>query len=234
MRSGAIIRGVSEQRGAAYEIVTFDCYGTLVDWDAGIAAAFVDAARADGLSLAREAVLAAYHVVEPQVEGGPFRTYREVLGECAVRVAARLGWTLDAGRAGFLAESVADWLPFPDTNPALQRLANAGYRLGILSNVDDDILAGTRRHFAVAFEIVVTAQQVRSYKPASGHFLEARTRIGGRPWLHAAQSYYHDVVPARMLGVPVAWVNRKREQPAGEVRPDYEVFSMAALADLLT
>src|SRR5262249_43134171 len=132
-----------------------------------------------------------------------------------------------------LAESVPDWKPFPDTNPALQRLAAAGFRLGILSNVDDDILAGTRRRFAVDFEIVVTAQQVRSYKPAPGHFGEARARIGAVPWLHAAQSYFHDVVPAPAQGIPVAWVNRKREQPLGNVRPEYEVFSLAELAELL-
>lgn len=219
----------------AFDVVTFDCYGTLVDWDAGIASAFVEAARADGVALDPDAVLAAYHAVEPEVEGGPFRSYREVLGECALRVARRLGWALDAGRAGFLAESVAEWPPFPDTNPALERLAAAGCRLGILSNVDDELIAGTRRQFTVtvAFEIVVTAQQVRSYKPAAGHFLEARARVGAASWLHAAQSYYHDVVPARAQGIPVAWVNRKREQPSGSARPDYEVSSLAELADLL-
>ena len=125
------------------------------------------------------------------------------------------------------------WPPFADTNAALERLAAAGYRLGILSNVDDDLLAGTRRHFTVTFDPVVTAQQVRSYKPAHGHFLTARERLGGARWLHAAQSYFHDVTPARALAIPVAWINRKREAPSGTARPDRELTTLRDLADWL-
>jgi FMN phosphatase YigB (HAD superfamily) len=102
-----------------------------------------------------------------------------------------------------------------------------------LSNVDDDLLAGTRRRFTVPFELVVTAQQVGSYKPAHNHFLTARRLISAQRWLHAAQSYFHDVVPARALGIPVAWINRKGEQPLDGGRPDREFPNLTSLADWL-
>ena len=215
------------------DVVTFDCYGTLIDWEAGIASAFAAAARRSRPVDVRAAVRL-HAEIEPVVEAEAFRSYREVLTETARRVAARLGWPLPDGNAGFLAESLPAWLPFPDTNRALRRIAGAGYRLGILSNVDDGLLVWSRRHLGAFFEIVVTAEQVRSYKPAPAHFLEAKTRIGGATWLHAAQSYFHDVVPAHTLGVPVAWINRKKQSPAGAVRPDREFTDLQGLADWLT
>ncbi|MHB8577155.1 MAG: HAD family hydrolase [Dehalococcoidia bacterium] len=221
-------------RSEPYEIITFDCYGTLIDWDGGIVAAFQTTAQADGIRLEAAAVLDAYHAVEPKVEAGPFRPYWEVLTETAWRVADRLGWQLPADHAGFLADSVPNWPPFADTNAALERLAASGYRLGILSNVDDDILAGTRRHFTVPFEFTITALQLQSYKPARSHFDAARARIGNSSWLHAAQSYFHDIVPAAALAIPVAWVNRKHESPSVAARPTREVSTLAALADWLT
>jgi len=112
-------------------------------------------------------------------------------------------------------------------------LSRAGYELGILSNVDDDLLAGTRRHFTVDFSLLVTAQQVRSYKPAAGHFTTARVRIGDQRWLHAAQSYFHDITPAVAHRIPVAWINRKGQQPTGAVRPDREFRTLTELADWL-
>ena len=216
-----------------YDVVTFDCYGTLVDWREGIARAFTDAAAADGVVLDREAVLAAYAEIEPVVEHEAYRRYRDVLAETARRVATRLGWSLAPERARFLPDSLAGWRPFPDTNPALARLVAAGYRLGILSNVDDDLLAGTRRHLDAAFEVVVTAQQVGAYKPAPNHFETARARIGAGRWLHAAQSYFHDVVPAVRHGVPVAWINRHAEAPSGTARADREFRTLTELADWL-
>lgn len=216
-----------------YDVVTFDCYGTLIDWERGITTAFECAARAAGVRVDPGAVLAAYQAAEPAVQGEAYRRYREVLGEAARRVAGTLGWALDEAGARFLAESLADWPPFPDTNPALARLAGAGYRLGILSNVDDDLLAATRRHFTVAFEFCVTAQQVGAYKPAGPHFARGRELVGGRRWLHAAQSWFHDVAPARALGIPVAWINRKGERLGGGGPPDREFRSLSELADWL-
>lgn len=216
-----------------YDVITFDCYGTLIDWERGIQNAFSAAAAAARLPVDPEVAVKLYVEVEAAVEAGPYQSYRAVLTETARRIAARLGWPLPESRAGFLAESVPCWPPFPDTNPALRRLSDAGYQLGILSNVDDDLLAWTHRHLAAFFEIVVTAHKVGSYKPAPAHFTMARSLIGGKRWLHAAQSYYHDVVPCRALGISVAWINRKVETPADGGRPDHEFRTLGELADWL-
>jgi 2-haloalkanoic acid dehalogenase type II len=217
-----------------FDVLTFDCYGTLIDWERGIAEAFAAAAGADGLALDRAAVLRAYHGIEPAVQAERYRSYRDVLAIVARAVAERLGWRLAPGREGFLPESLPAWPPFPDTNEALRRLRATGHRLAILSNVDDDLLAATRCQLAVDFDFVVTAQQVGSYKPAPGHFLAARTRIAGAPWLHVAQSYFHDVQPARAHGIPAAWINRKAEPPLDARGPDHEFRTLAEAADALT
>ena len=216
-----------------YDIITFDCYGTLIDWETGIAGAFMRAVVGTGSRLDPHTVLAAYERIEPVVEAEAYRSYREVLTESARRVARELGRALPEARAGFLADSLPFWIPFADTNAALERLFKAGYQLGILSNVDDDLLAGTRRHFTVPIDLIVTAQQVGSYKPAAAHFTTARERAGGRRWLHAARSHFHDVTPCKRLGVPVAWINRAGET-RGEPRPDRELASLTELADWLT
>src|SRR5207249_12189276 len=137
---------------------------------------------------------------------------------------------LPESRAGFLAESLPYLPPYPDTKAELERLARAGFRLGILSNVDDDLLAGTRRQFRVDFDLIVTAQQVPSYKPADGHFLEARQRIGGKRWLHAAQSHSHDVLPYQRLRISVAWGNRKGLVVPGTQKAERERRRLTELA----
>ncbi|HYB43575.1 MAG TPA: HAD family hydrolase [Candidatus Methylomirabilis sp.] len=219
-------------RGRAYDVVTFDCYGTLIDWEAGIREAFESEAARLRRPVDSAAALALYIEIEAAVEAEPYRSYREVLAETARRIAARLGWPLPESRAGFLAESLPSWRPFADTNPALRRLVEADYQLGILSNVDDELLTWTRRHFAAFFEIAVTAEQVHSYKPAPGHFNAGRALVDGRRWLHAAQSYFHDVAPCRALGIPVAWINRKGEA-AGTAKPDRELSTLGELAEWL-
>jgi 2-haloalkanoic acid dehalogenase type II len=216
-----------------YDVLTFDCYGTLVDWEGGLATAIMRAAWAAGVRLERAAIIRAYMAAEREVEAGGYRSYREVLADSARGVAARLGWRLDPAGASFLAESLPDWVPFADTNAALERLHGAGYALGILSNVDDDLLAGTRRHFTVAFELLITAQQVRAYKPARPHFEAARRAIGARRWLHVGQGYFHDMVPARAQGIPQAWINRNGDTPDDGARVDREFPTLRELADWL-
>ncbi len=220
-------------RARGFECVTFDCYGTLVDWESGIADAFARAAADAGATAPRDAVLRAYARHEPVVEAEAYRRYRDVLAETARRVTMDLN--LPLADTHFLADSVPSWPVFPDTNAALERLSAAGLRLGILSNVDDDLLGGTRRQFTVAFDEIVTAQQVGAYKPASAHWDEARRRRGGRDdgWLHAAQSYFHDVEPCIARGLPVAWINRGAERAARAARPFVELSDLAALADWL-
>lgn len=216
-----------------YDVITFDCYGTLIDWEGGIAGAFADAAAADGVRLGRDDVLRAYARIEPDVEHERYRPYREVLQLTAHRVAHSLGWAVPFERCSFLPLSLPRWTPFADTNAALEKLAAAGCKLGILSNVDDDLIAATRTHFTTGFDFVITAQQVRSYKPAPAHFHAARERIGGARWLHAAQSNLHDVVPCNALGIPTAWINRKGESPLPGGTPLYELRDLAGLADLV-
>jgi 2-haloalkanoic acid dehalogenase type II len=211
-------------------ILTFDCYGTLIDWESGIYEAFRAEAARDGIAIDRKALIDLYHRIEPEVESESFRRYREVLEEVAVRIAAALQWPLARESAAFLPESLPQWPPFPDTNPALRRLSAGGWRLGILSNVDDDLIAGTREHLDAPFDLVITAEQVRSYKPAHGHFLAARERIGDERWIHVAQSYFHDVVPATEFGIECIWINRKSELPWGDARPDREFATLEHLA----
>lgn len=216
-----------------FDIVTFDCYGTLIDWESGIADAFAQAAREDGIDVRRADVLREYARIEPLVEREQYRSYRDVLTETATRVAHSLGWALAYERGTFLVSSMSRWMPFADTNPALERLREAGYKLGILSNVDDDLLAATRKRLTVDFDLIVTAQEVRSYKPARAHFEAARRAIGEDRWLHAAQSNFHDIVPANALGIATAWVNRKGDTALPNGTPTHEVRDLTGLADLL-
>jgi len=216
-----------------FDLITFDCYGTLIDWETGIYEAFRREAAKRGLSFSRDAVISAYLAAEKEAEAGPYRPYREVLCQSARKAASTLGWELSSERMDFLAESLPGWLPFPDTNPALERLSSR-YHLGILSNIDDALLAETMSHFKVSFEIIVTAEQVRSYKPRSRHFQEARRRKGHARWLHAAQSYFYDVEPALKMEIPVAWINRKREAlPEAKPRPLYTASDLEELASTL-
>ncbi len=212
-------------------IITFDCYGTLIDWEGGIADAFESEAIRQGHPYSRQRVIEAWHFEEPHVQAESFRPYREVLALTAERVLGRMGWECHSGCGEFLVESFGDWSPFADTNGALEALAARDWMLGILSNVDDDLLALTRRHFTVDFDLVVTAEQVRSYKPALAHFVEARRRIGEDRWLHAAQSWFHDIVPCVREEIPVAWINRKGEPARGTERPDLEVDDLRELVD---
>ncbi|HEX8185279.1 MAG TPA: HAD family hydrolase [Blastocatellia bacterium] len=215
------------------DLITFDCYGTLIDWEGGIVAAFQSEAARDRIELERDKIIEAYMALEPQVESDSYLPYSQVLATTATKVADRLGWRISLEEAGFLPSSLPGWQPFADTNCALERLSTR-FQLGILSNTDDDLLQATRKHFTVPFDLIVTAEQVRSYKPGHAHFLEARRRAGDKRWLHAAQSYFHDVVPASQLHIPVAWVNRKGERASeGGPQPTHEVKSLTELADLL-
>jgi 2-haloalkanoic acid dehalogenase type II len=218
----------------AFEVITFDCYGTLIDWEAGIREAFREAALEDGILLEEARIVETYAANERAVEAEGYRRYRDVLSESAARTAHALGWPRDRGRCGFLAESLPTWRPFPDTTGALERLHRDGVALGILSNVDDDLLEGTRRHLPVPFEIIVTAQQVKSYKPGHRHFDEARTQIGERRWLHAAQSNFHDIVPANAIGIPTAWINRHGQIALPGGNPAMEFRTLAELAEATT
>ena len=224
-------------RNLEFEFVTFDCYGTLIDWETGIQHAFEQALEGTGLNPAQEAeMFELYQEEEKRVEDRmPYRSYRQVLALAAVAAARKFGKTVPEKLSSILAEQLPSWSPFPDTNPALERLATE-YTLGILSNVDEDLLAGTLKHFTVPFDLVVTAERVRSYKPATEHFEEARGIIGAdRGWLHVAASLYHDIEPASRLGINAVWVNRKNSSEGRRFKGRIvrEVEDLTQLADWL-
>ncbi|HZV48189.1 MAG TPA: HAD family hydrolase [Candidatus Dormibacteraeota bacterium] len=190
---------------------TFDCYGTLVDWDAGILSAIESVAPGHGREL-----LARYHGLEPRVQAEPgvFKRYREIMRETLSRAAAESGVALAPGDEDVLGRTLPDWPIFPDVVPALEGLRRAGWRLAILSNVDNDLIAGTLRRIPVEVDLVVTAEDVRSYKPHPGHLLRFRELTGATAdrWVHVAASMFHDIVPASELGIRGVYVTRGREK----------------------
>lgn len=217
-----------------WDTISFDCYGTLVDWETGITSAFENAAAVRRREIRSEAIIPAYHEVEPEVQAGPYRPYREVLREVAVRVAERLAWRLEPEDAGFLADSLPEWPVFSDTGAGLRRLGKK-YRLAILSNIDNDLLGATIERIDVGFDWTVTAEDLQSYKPNLAHFRAALRRVGGDPsrLLHAAQSRFHDIEPASRLGLATVWVNRQTEDVDSEVRPLHSVTTITELAEWL-
>jgi 2-haloacid dehalogenase len=214
--------------------VTFDVYGTLIDWETGIYEAFAEEAERDGFEIERNVLISHFHEIEREIEGGSYELYAEVLRRTAIEIAKRIGWRLEPSRSGFLPDSVQRWKPFRETNTQLQKLSKK-YKLGLLSNIDDKLLGQTRRHIPIDFDLVVTAQQVRSYKPEPAHFTECARRIGGkRGWVHVASSHYHDVVPCVKQRVPVIWTNRSREKlDPSQKKPTVEVHNLREAAKLL-
>jgi 2-haloacid dehalogenase len=214
--------------------VTFDVYGTLIDWETGIWEAFSAEAQRDGFTIERDEVIPLFMEISREIESGSYELYAEVLRRTVVEIAKRLGWPLEPSRSGFLPDSVQRWAPFRETRLALDKIAKT-YKVGLISNVDDKLLGQTRRHLQVDFDIVVTAQQVRSYKPDAAHFNECARRVGGKKgWVHVASSYYHDVEPCVKLKIPVIWANRHKEKlDAGQRKPTAEVPNLREAAKLL-
>ncbi|MBV9421568.1 MAG: HAD-IA family hydrolase [Solirubrobacterales bacterium] len=214
--------------------VTFDVYGTLIDWETGAYEAFQAEAERDGFTIEREELIPLFYEVQKQIQAGSYELYAEVLRRTAVQIAKDLGWPLEPSRSGFLPESVQRWPPFKETIPTLQKIAKK-YRIGLISNIDDKLLGQTRRHIPLDFDLVVTAQQVRSYKPDPAHFIECERRIGGKKgWVHIAASYYYDVEPCLKRKIPVIWVNRNKEQLEGsQKKPDAEVPNLREAAKLI-
>lgn len=221
--------------------ISFDCYGTLIDWETGILSeALPRLAASGGRNVDPLEVLRAYAKHEVAIESGPFRLYREVLQETFSRIGTDLGVRLDHKACADFAAGLANWPPFPDTIDALAQLASK-YRLVILSNVDDDLFEHTARRLGTPFQAVITAQQVHSYKPALGHFERARKRLDLTPanWLHVAQSLYHDHVPAKSLGLRTVWVDRPSRlprtglAPPSNAIPDERTTTLAEVVTLL-
>ncbi len=226
-----------------YDALSFDCYGTLIDWEAGIAAVIGPWARRSDPSITDEQALVAYSEHEAAVEReAPAMRYPDVLRESFRRLGTELGFEVTEADADALGTSVPDWPAFADSAEALQRLQRH-YRLIILSNVDREGFAGSNRRLGVEFDEILTAEDIGSYKPNPANFAALAQRaeeIGatGR-LLHVAQSLFHDHVPAKAAGLPGVWINRRHAQPGwgatpdprAEVTPDMELPSLAAFAD---
>ncbi|MGB6642646.1 MAG: haloacid dehalogenase type II [Thermoanaerobaculia bacterium] len=217
--------------------LTFDCYGTLIDWEAGIVAAVQPVLEGHGLSVDDKEVIRLYARFEAEEESGSFRRYRTVLRGVMASLGAKLGFAPTEADLEVLPRSVGTWPPFDDTIEALARLQKR-YKLVILSNVDDEMFAETARQLETRFDEVITAEQVGSYKPALANFRFALERLGVPQdrVLHVAQSLYHDHAPAKQLGFTTVWVNRPSRWPGtgvslpADASPDLEVPDMASLA----
>jgi len=221
-----------------FKWLSFDCYGTLIDWETGLLGHLRSLFQAKGCRLNDAQILALYSEFEPREEAGHYRTYRDVLASVVRDFARELHFEVDDYEAAGLAESIRDWQPFPDTVPGLQRL-HSRYKLAVLSNIDDDLFAYTAPKLKVPFDGVVTAQQVHSYKPSLNNFeaLLRRHAIPRERLLHVAESLFHDVAPAHKLGITTVWVNRRQGKAAAaskpaDVKPDLEVPGVGRLAEL--
>ena len=220
--------------------LTFDCYGTLIDWEQGILAAVMPLFLRAGVKASREAILQSFVTHEALLESQCWRPYREVLQGVLRAMAADFNITLPDAEAYLLSESLPQWPPFPDTVLALKQLATK-FRLVILSNTDDSLFAGTQNRLGVLLDEVITAEQVKSYKPGKAHFREALRRLAVpvSQILHVAQSLYHDHVPAKELGFRTAWINRPSLlagtglAPNASVQPDFIFADLSGLASSL-
>ena len=222
-----------------FTTISFDCYGTLIDWESGILPVLRAMLARHERNLDNAAILELYGEFEAEAEAGPYQNYGKVLQSVVRAFGERLNFEATPDEIRALPESVPSWPPFPDTVAALLQLKKR-FQLAVISNIDDELFAATRKHLEVEFDAVITAEQARSYKPAIHNFDLALRTLALPPerLLHAAQSIYHDVVPAQSLGISTVWVNRRSARPgigavrAAVARPDLVVPDLATLAAL--
>ena len=216
------------------EILTFDCYGTLIDWESGIRGVLGDLAADHGLDDHIDEMLAEWEAIQFDLIAGPWRPYREILRESLDETFCRHCVVLSTDEADLLADRIGTWPPFDDTREALGRL-HERYRLAILSNIDDDLLARSVALMDVPFDELITAEEVKSYKPRLAHFEEAIRRFDAPAdrFLHCAFGFKYDQAPARAVGMSTVWVKRPGWIRDAQVEPMYEVASLAELVKLL-
>ena len=221
-----------------YEWLSFDCYGTLVDWETGISTAVAAALTPHGVSRTPAEILTLFADAEPKAQTAQgYREYRPVLRDVMALVGAELGIQFSESELGCLADSLPNWPVFPDAADALNALQSR-YRLAIISNVDDDLFAGSARALGVDFDAVITSQQVGAYKPDLRGFNTALERMGcdRERWLHIGESLYHDIGPANRMGIASVWVNRP-DRGGGtrhtDATPDLVVSDLTELAGIM-
>ncbi|PHM10307.1 haloacid dehalogenase type II [Nostoc sp. 'Peltigera malacea cyanobiont' DB3992] len=221
-----------------YKALTFDCYGTLIDWENGILGVLKPLLLTHNTNLDNDKILDIFAEFEAELEIGEYIKYREVLQRVVQKFGERFGFKPTADELNSLANSIQDWLPFPDTVEALRTLKQK-FKLVIISNVDDDLFAFSAKHLEVEFDEIITAEQAKSYKPSFNNFRLAIERIDLplEQILHVAASVYHDIVTAKSLGLSTVWVNRRAEQGVSTslpavTQPDLEVSDLKTLAAL--
>lgn len=220
-----------------FEVLTFDCYGTLIDWETGILESLRPIFTAHRMELIPNSVLELYGELESAAERGEYREYKTILRVVLDGLGARSGFTPTSEELKRFSMSVKDWPAFPDSAPALQAL-HRKYHLAIISNIDDDLFAFSAERLQTKFDWIITAQQAKSYKPSLNNFRLAFDRIGVPKTriLHVAQSLFHDIAPANVLGLSTVWVNRRHKKegsgatPVAHAHPDLEVPDLRTLA----
>jgi 2-haloacid dehalogenase len=223
-----------------FKVLTFDCYGTLIDWESGILKALKTILSNHNVNINNQEILELFAQRESIQEAGEYLKYREVLKKVVQDFGEKLKFTPTEHELNQLAESIQSWEPFLDTVEALKILKKR-YKLAVISNVDDGLFADTARKLEVEFDWIITAEQVKSYKPALQNFEVAIQCIGISPSqiLHVAQSVYHDIVPAKSLGIAAVWVNRRKEKEgfgatlSASGTPDLEVPDLKTLVTLM-
>jgi len=220
-----------------FEVLTFDCYGTLIDWESGIWEALYPILVNHRIEVTTDNALELYGELESQAERGEYHEYKAVLRIVLEGIGSRLGFAPTHTELQHFSESVKDWPAFPDSARALQGLKKK-YKLAIISNIDDDLFAFSAQRLQTQFEWVITAQEAQSYKPSLANFRLAFERIGlpKNKLLHIAQSLFHDIVPAKALGLSTVWINRRYNKdgfgatPSAQAHPDLEVPDLQTLA----
>ena len=224
----------------SYDVLSFDCYGTLIDWESGILAALGPVLAAHDIHLGDVELLELYAEIEPGAQADPFVPYREVQSKVVRELGSRLGFLPSPSEIGRLTDSLGAWTPFPDSVLALQARSRT-FRLAVITNMDDDLFALSAARLGVGFDWVITSEQSGSYKPSLSNFRLAVEKIGVGPekMLHVAQSVFHDIVPARALGLHTVWVNRRSGKegsgatPRASGEPDLEVPDLDAFVSIV-
>jgi 2-haloacid dehalogenase len=204
------------------EAISFDCYGTLIDWEKGILGALKPLLKSEGIKLEDKDMLKLYAELETKAESGEYMPYRDVLRAVVREMGERLGFTPSLEEQDCIAESMRKWKPFPDTKEALHELKK-NFRLAVISNTDEDLIAVTLKKLDVDFDWVITAERTRSYKPSLNNFRLALSAMGLPPdrVLHAAHSIYHDIIPAKRLEMNTAFIRRgSKENPGADMNAE--------------
>lgn len=223
-----------------FEVLTFDCYGTLIDWESGMLLALQSILSTHHIELDETSILEYFAKFESELEQGEYIKYRTVLQGVVQKFGEKLEFSPSTAELNALADSIQNWQPFSDTVEALKILKQR-FKLAIISNIDDDLFAFSAKRLLVPFDLIVTAEQVKSYKPSLQNFKVAIQKLGVLPEniLHVACSVYHDIVPGRSLGLSTVWVNRRHgKQGAGAAlpaqgQPDLVVPDLKTLTEMV-